>query len=88
MFFTTMLVFVGMHGLSLVPESRGCSLAAVLQLLVLVTSLMGSRHVGFSSCGMLCGMWNIPGPGIEPVFCALPGGFSTTGPPGKYRALI
>ena len=40
MFFTTMLVFVGMHGLSLVPESRGFSLAVVLWLLVLVTSLI------------------------------------------------
>ena len=45
MFFTTMLVFVGMHGLSLVPESRGCSLAVVLWLLVVV-SLIGSRHMG------------------------------------------
>lgn len=35
-----MLVFVAMHGLSLVAESRGCSLAVVLRLLVLVTSLI------------------------------------------------
>ena len=28
-------------------------------------------------------MWNIPGPGIEPVFPTLAGGFLTTGSPGK-----
>ena len=28
-------------------------------------------------------MWNLPGPGIEPVSPALAGRFSTTGPPGK-----
>ena len=30
-----------------------------------------------------CGMWNLPGPGIEPGFPALAGGFLTTGPPRK-----
>ena len=28
-------------------------------------------------------MWTIPGPGIEPVFPTLAGGFLTTGPPGE-----
>ena len=28
-------------------------------------------------------MWNLPGPGIKPLFPALAGGFPTTGPPGK-----
>ena len=28
-------------------------------------------------------MWDLPGPGIEPVFPALAGGFLTTAPPGK-----
>ena len=28
-------------------------------------------------------MWDLPGPGIEPVILALQGGFLTTGPPGK-----
>ena len=32
-------------------------------------------------------MWDLPGPGIEPGFPALPGGFLTTGPPGKPLAL-
>ena len=40
-----------------------------------------------SSCGsqaqLLHGMWDLPGPGLEPVSPALAGGFSTTAPPGK-----
>ena len=60
---------------------------------------MGSRHMGFSSCGsralerrlsscgsqawLLCGMWDLPGLGLEPVSPALAGGFLTTAPPGK-----
>ena len=28
-------------------------------------------------------MWDLPGPGLEPVFPALAGGFLTTAPPGK-----
>ena len=39
------------------------------------------------SCGtwalLLCDMWDLPGPGLEPVFPALAGGFLTTAPPGK-----
>ena len=42
---------------------------------------------GLSSCGtwsyLLCGMWDPPGPGIEPVYPTLAGRFSTTVPPGK-----
>ena len=29
------------------------------------------------------GMWDLPGPGLEPVSPALAGGFLTTAPPGK-----
>ena len=40
-----------------------------------------------SSCGsraqLLCGMWDLPRPGLEPMSLALAGGFSTTTPPGK-----
>ena len=33
-------------------------------------------------------MWDLPGPGLEPVFPALAGGFLTTAPPGKsYKVL-
>ena len=30
-------------------------------------------------------MWDLPGPGLEPVSPALAGGFLTTVPPGKYQ---
>ena len=36
-----------------------------------------------SRAQLLRGMWNIPGPGLEPVSPALVGGFLTTAPPGK-----
>ena len=47
----------------------------------------GSRWECFGSCGLgvslpRC-MWNLPGPGIKPVFPVLAGGFSSTGPPGE-----
>ena len=42
---------------------------------------------GLSSCGkrawLLRGMWDLPGPGLEPVSPALAGRFLTTAPPGK-----
>ena len=52
-------------------------------------SSCGSRDLErrLSSCGawalLLRGMWDLPGPGLEPVFPALAGGFLTTAPPGK-----
>ena len=40
-----------------------------------------------SNCGsrarLLCGMWDLPRPGLEPVSPALAGRFSTTAPQGK-----
>ena len=43
------------------------------------------RHVGFSSCGaqaqLLHRMWNLPEPGIKPIFTPLAGGFLSIGPP-------
>ena len=45
-----------------------------------------------SSCGaqaqLLCDMWDLPGPGLEPVSSALTGGFLTTVPPGKPQHLF
>ena len=44
-----------------------------------------------SSCGsrahLLRGMWDLPRQGLEPVYPALAGRFSTTAPPGKPRSL-
>ena len=36
-----------------------------------------------SQAQSLCGMWDLPRPGLEPVSPALAGRFSTTAPPGK-----
>ena len=47
---------------------------------------------GLSSCGsrayLLCGMWDLPRPGLEPVSPALAGGFLVTVPPGKPKTLF
>ena len=49
----------------------------------------GSGALGhkLNSCGswalLLCSVWDLPGPGNEPVSPALAGGFFTTEPPGK-----
>ena len=44
-----------------------------------------------SSCGAraqsLRGMWDLPRPGLEPVYPALAGRFSTTAPPGKPQMI-
>ena len=52
-------------------------------------SSCGSRALEhrLSSCGtraqLLCGTWDLPRPGLEPMSPALVGGFLTTAPPGK-----
>ena len=33
-------------------------------------------------------MWDLPGPGLEPVSPALAGGFLTTAPPGKPPSVL
>ena len=91
------LVFVATLGLSLVAASGGYSslqcMGFSLRWLLLLQST-GCRHAGsvvvacrLSSCGawasLLRGMWDPPGPGLEPVSPALAGGFLTTVPPGK-----
>ena len=83
-------VFTVSCGLSLVAESQGCSLAVVHSLLLAGASLIEGHRLsarGLRSCGigaqLLCGMWNLPGRGIEPVSRALAGEFFTTEPPGK-----
>ena len=42
---------------------------------------------GLNSCGtgalLLCGMWDLPRSGVEPMSSAMAGGFFSTEPPGK-----
>ena len=92
-------VFVSVQGLSLVAASGGysssqCAGFSLWRPLLLRST--GSRHAGSvvvthgSSCDsrvqLLCGMWDLPRPGLEPVSPALAGRFSTTAPPGKPQA--
>ena len=38
-----------------------------------------------AQASLLCGMWELPGPGIEPVSPALAGRFFSNEPPGKTK---
>ena len=91
------LLFLAVHGLLIAVVS----LVAELGLLGLWASAVAAR--GLSSCGeralerslsscgalalLLRGMWDLPGPGLEPMSPALAGGFLTTAPPGKSRMI-
>ena len=64
-------------------------------LLIAVASLVaehGALERRLSSCGaraqLLRGMWDLPGPGLEPVSPALADGFLTTVPPGKPKIMF
>ena len=63
--------------------------------LIFATSLVAEHKLQtrrLSSCGsraqLLRSMWDPPRPGLEPVFPALAGRFSTTAPPGKPKEAI
>ena len=64
---------------------RGPPLIAVHGPLTIVASPVVERRL--SSCGSraqpLCGMWDPPRPGPEPVSPSLAGRLPTTAPPGK-----
>ena len=69
---------------------RGPLFIAVRRPLTIAASLVVEHRFQMrrlSNCGswaqLLCGMWDLPRPGLEPVSSALAGGFSTTAPPGK-----
>ena len=71
-------------------SERGLLFIVVHWPLTIVASLVVEHRLQtrrLSSCGsqaqLLRGMWDIPGPGLEPVSPALAGRFSTTAPPGK-----
>ena len=69
---------------------RGPLFIAMRGPLTVAASLIAEHRLQarrLSSCGSraqpLCGMWDLPRPGLEPVSPALAGRFSTTAPPGK-----
>ena len=70
-------------------QRGGCSLVAVFGLFTAMASvLMAHRLERASSCvyGLSC-MWDLPGPGMEPVSLALVGRFFTTEPLRKPKAM-
>ena len=85
-------VFVSVRGLSLVAASGGHSSLRCTGPLTSTASLVAEHRLQtrrLSSCGsraqLLRGMWDPPGPGLEPVSPALAGRLSTTAPPGKLQ---
>ena len=73
-------------------SERGPLFIAVRRPLIIVASLVAERRLQthrLSSCGsrayLLCGMWDPPRPGLEPVSPALAGRLPTTAPPGKPK---
>ena len=74
---------------------RGPLFIAVRGPLTVTASLVAEHRLQthrLSSCGsraqLLCGMWDLPRPGLEPVSPALAGRFSTTAPPGKPLSVV
>ena len=66
-------LFIAVRG----PLTMAASLAAEHRLQTCRLSSCGSR------AQLLCGMWDLPRLGLEPMFPALAGRFPTTAPPGK-----
>ena len=65
--------------------SRGYSLAVVHGLLIAIASLVVEHRLsGWGTWSYLfCGMWGLPGSGIEPMSPTLAGEFFTTEPSWK-----
>ena len=94
-------VFIAAHGLSVVVETWGNSVCGA-QTLGAQASVTAARGLSswslqvlecwLSSCGAQAqlppSIQDPPRPGTEPVFSALAGRLSTTGPPGKPYVLI
>ena len=76
-------------------SKRGLLFIAMCGPLTIAASLVAEHRLQtrrLSSCGaraqLLCGMWDPPRPGLEPVSPALAGRFSTTVPPGKPKICV
>ena len=76
---------------------RGPLFIAVRGPLIIAASLVAEHRLQtcrLSNCGsraqLLCSMWDLPRPGLEPVSPALAGRLSTTAPPGKppHKAFV
>ena len=95
-FFFFFMAVLGLHFCARAFSScckRGPLFIAVCGPLTITASLVAEHRLQMhrlSNCGsraqLLRGMWDLPRPGLEPVFPALAGRFSTTAPPGKPPA--
>ena len=88
-------VFVSVRGLSPVAASGGHSSSRCTGPFTIAASPVVEHRLQthrLSSCGsraqLLCGMWDPPRPGLEPMSPALAGRFSTTVPRGKPSANV
>ena len=96
--FTYLMVVLGLRFCARALSScgkRGPLFIVVRGPLTIVASLVAEHRLQMrrlSNCGSrassICGMWDLPRPGLEPVSPALAGRFSTTAPPGKPRTFI
>ena len=95
-FFFLIYLFMAVLGLRFCARAfsscgkRGPLFIAVRWPLTIAASLVAEHRLQtrrFRNCGsraqLLCGMWDLSRPGLEPVSPALAGRFSTSAPPGK-----
>ena len=101
LFFFLIYLFLAVLGLRFCARAfsscgeRGPLFIAVRGPLTIAACLVaehGLQMRRLSNCGsraqLLCGMWDLPGPGLKPVSPALAGRLSTTAPPGKPRSVL
>ena len=96
LFIYLFLAVLGLHFCARALSSCGKwgpAFIAVCGPLTIAASLVAEHRLQtrrLSNCGSraqpLRGTWDPPRPGLEPMFPALAGRFSTTAPPGKPRA--
>ena len=95
-FFKKIYLFLAVLGLRFCARAfsscgeRGPLFIAVRGPLIIVASLVAENRLqtrrlsnSGSRAQLLCGMWDLPRPGLEPVSPASAGRVSTTVPPGK-----
>ena len=94
--FSSILIFVfnlfWLHWVSIVAHGLLVCVASLVVEHRLQARASVAAACRLSSCGsqaqLLLVMWDFPGPGIEPVFPALAGGFLSSVPPGKSSMLF
>ena len=81
-------VFIAMRALSNCSEPGYSPTASFSFWWLLLLQLPLSRHNSCAWASLPHGMWDLPGPGMEPVSHALAGGLLTTETPGEPRNVL